>query len=43
MISEYKSPEYEALQFRIIVGRLVSIGYPHQIKDFVYDPAFPIR
>lgn len=40
---EYNNPEYEALQFRLIVDRLVVIGYPSQIKDFEYDPTFPIR
>ncbi|XP_042896001.1 cytosolic purine 5'-nucleotidase isoform X2 [Parasteatoda tepidariorum] len=42
-LAQYKNPEYEALQFQLIRDRLVSIGYPPQIKDFQYDPAFPIR
>ncbi|GFX05438.1 retrovirus-related Pol polyprotein from transposon 297 [Trichonephila clavipes] len=42
-LAQYNSPEYEALQFRLIVDRLVVIGYPSQIKDFEYDSTFPIR
>jgi 5'-nucleotidase len=42
-LAQYSNPEYEALQFRLIVDRLVVIGYPSQIKDFDYDPTFPIR
>ncbi|OXB58268.1 hypothetical protein ASZ78_010462 [Callipepla squamata] len=39
----YKSPEYESLGFDLTVERLVSIGYPHELLNFVYDPAFPTR
>lgn len=39
----YKSPQYEALGFRLVVERLVNIGYPEAIKEFRYDPTFPIR
>lgn len=42
-LAQYNSPEYEALQFRLIVKRMISIGYPVELKDFEYDPAFPIR
>ncbi|KAI1236234.1 hypothetical protein IHE44_0001512 [Lamprotornis superbus] len=41
--SVYKSPEYESLGFDLTVERLVSIGYPHELLNFVYDPAFPTR
>ena len=39
----YKSPEYESLGFELTVERLVSIGYPEELLNFVYDPAFPTR
>lgn len=39
----YKSPEYESLGFDLTVERLVSIGYPQELLNFVYDPAFPTR
>lgn len=39
----YKSPEYESLGFDLTVARLVSIGYPQELLNFVYDPSFPTR
>lgn len=42
-LAEYASPQYEALGFRLTVERLVSIGYPEELKDFNYDSQFPIR
>lgn len=39
----YKSPQYEALVFGLVVERLVDIGYPVAIKDFEYDPSFVVR
>ncbi|KAK3095658.1 hypothetical protein FSP39_017226, partial [Pinctada imbricata] len=41
--SVYKSPEYETLGFDLLKNKMVDIGYPAAIKDFVYDPNFPIR
>ncbi|KAG5855690.1 hypothetical protein ANANG_G00051770 [Anguilla anguilla] len=42
-LAVYKSPEYESLGFELTVERLVSIGYPQELLNFVYDPAFPTR
>ncbi|CAD5111208.1 DgyrCDS540 [Dimorphilus gyrociliatus] len=42
-LAVYKSPQYEALGFRLVVERLVDIGYPEAINEFRYDPTFPIR
>ncbi|KAJ8389818.1 hypothetical protein AAFF_G00112870 [Aldrovandia affinis] len=42
-LAVYKSPEYESLGFHLTVERLVSIGYPQELLNFVYDPAFPTR
>uniref|UniRef100_A0AAX7VJ53 Cytosolic purine 5'-nucleotidase n=1 Tax=Astatotilapia calliptera TaxID=8154 RepID=A0AAX7VJ53_ASTCA len=42
-LAVYKSPEYESLGFDLTVERLVSIGYPQELLNFVYDPSFPTR
>ncbi|XP_070152649.1 cytosolic purine 5'-nucleotidase isoform X7 [Polyergus mexicanus] len=42
-LAEYKSPQYEQLGFNLLKDRLVSLGYPHEIKAFEYDPSFPVR
>ncbi|MED6247965.1 Cytosolic purine 5'-nucleotidase, partial [Ataeniobius toweri] len=42
-LAVYKSPEYESLGFDLIVEHLVSIGYPQELLNFVYDPSFPTR
>ena len=39
----YQSPLYESLSFDLIVERLVAIGYPAAIKEYKYDPTFPVR
>ncbi|CAK9824474.1 Cytosolic purine 5'-nucleotidase [Anthophora retusa] len=42
-LAEYKSPQYEQLGFTLLKDRLVSLGYPQEIKAFDYDPSFPVR
>ncbi|XP_060764277.1 LOW QUALITY PROTEIN: 5'-nucleotidase, cytosolic II, like 1 [Neoarius graeffei] len=42
-LAEYKSPEYEGLGFEMLRDRLVSIGYPHELLRYTYDPTFPTR
>ncbi|KAM8860138.1 5'-nucleotidase, cytosolic IIa isoform 1-T1 [Spinachia spinachia] len=42
-LAVYKSPEYESMGFDLTVERLVSIGYPQELLNFVYDPSFPTR
>ncbi|GLH12166.1 Cytosolic purine 5-nucleotidase isoform x3, partial [Gryllus bimaculatus] len=42
-LAEYKSPQYERLGFNLVKERLVSLGYPVEIREFVYDPSFPVR
>ncbi|XP_062570936.1 cytosolic purine 5'-nucleotidase-like isoform X2 [Saccostrea cucullata] len=42
-LAMYKSPEYETLGFDLIRDAIVTIGYPDAIKEFTYDPTFPIR
>ncbi|VDL88610.1 unnamed protein product [Schistocephalus solidus] len=43
VIHAYKSPQYEALAFGILRDRLVEIGYPQELKNFQYEPSFPVR
>jgi len=42
-VSVYKSPKYESMGFRLVVNRLVAIGYPEAIREFEYDHSFPVR
>ncbi|KAK0085924.1 hypothetical protein PV325_004218 [Microctonus aethiopoides] len=42
-LAEYKSPQYEQLGFDLLKERLISLGYPHEIRAFEYDPSFPVR
>uniref|UniRef100_A0A671TDN3 Cytosolic purine 5'-nucleotidase-like n=1 Tax=Sinocyclocheilus anshuiensis TaxID=1608454 RepID=A0A671TDN3_9TELE len=42
-LAVYKSPEYESLGFELLRDRLVSIGYPHELLGYTYDPTFPTR
>lgn len=42
-VPDYKSPQYEKLGFDLIKKHMVSIGYPQEILEFEYDPAFPVR
>ncbi|CAK6959383.1 '-nucleotidase%2C cytosolic II, like 1 [Scomber scombrus] len=42
-LAVYKSPDYESLGFELIRDRLVSIGYPHELLRYKYDPNFPTR
>nr|XP_020635753.1 5'-nucleotidase domain-containing protein 4 isoform X4 [Pogona vitticeps] len=42
-LAMYKSPDYEELTFELLLERLVSIGYPHEILAYKYDPTFPTR
>uniref|UniRef100_A0AAQ5XTC7 5'-nucleotidase, cytosolic II, like 1 n=1 Tax=Amphiprion ocellaris TaxID=80972 RepID=A0AAQ5XTC7_AMPOC len=39
----YKSPDYESLGFELIRDRMVSIGYPHELLRYTYDPSFATR
>ncbi|XP_034617495.1 cytosolic purine 5'-nucleotidase-like isoform X1 [Trachemys scripta elegans] len=39
----YKSPDYEELACELLLDWLVSIGYPHEILKYQYDPTFPTR
>ncbi|NXK19855.1 5NTC nucleotidase, partial [Arenaria interpres] len=36
-------PDYEELAFTLLLEHLVSIGYPHEILAYKYDPTFPTR
>ncbi|XP_013859123.1 cytosolic purine 5'-nucleotidase, partial [Austrofundulus limnaeus] len=42
-LAMYKSPDYESMGFELIRDRMVSVGYPHEILRYTYDPSFPTR
>lgn len=42
-LAEYKSPEFEALAYRLAVKKLVDMGYPKELGDTSYNQSFPIR
>ncbi|XP_049595036.1 5'-nucleotidase, cytosolic II, like 1 isoform X1 [Syngnathus scovelli] len=42
-LAMYKSPEYESLGFELLRDRIVSVGYPHEILRYTYDPSFTTR
>uniref|UniRef100_A0A914YUQ9 5'-nucleotidase n=1 Tax=Panagrolaimus superbus TaxID=310955 RepID=A0A914YUQ9_9BILA len=42
-LASYKSPQYETLLFDRTIERLIQIGYPEDLKQFTYDPNFPVR
>ncbi|KRZ09492.1 Cytosolic purine 5'-nucleotidase, partial [Trichinella zimbabwensis] len=42
-LAVYKSPEYEILGFRLVIERLISIGYSPELLQLKYDNTFPIR
>ena len=33
----------QILGFKLLVERLVALGYPDHLTEFEYDPTFPIR
>ncbi|CAF1173083.1 unnamed protein product [Adineta steineri] len=39
----YKSPEFEELTFQLVIDSVVELGYPEEIRQFVYDRTFPLR
>nr|XP_057914595.1 5'-nucleotidase, cytosolic II, like 1 isoform X1 [Doryrhamphus excisus] len=42
-LAMYISPDYESLGFELLRDRMVSVGYPHEILRYKYDPSFPTR
>lgn len=42
-LAVYKSPVYEQVAFKLLVDRMIAKGYPAALKEFEYDPAFPVR
>ncbi|KAL4609648.1 cytosolic purine 5'-nucleotidase-like [Arapaima gigas] len=42
-LAMYRSPDYEEMGFELLRDRLVSIGYPHELLQYKYDPSFPTR
>ena len=42
-LADYKSPEFEILGFEYLKKRMITLGYPVEIAQLVYDPSFPVR
>ena len=42
-LAVYKSPDFESMAFDLIVNRLISLGYPEDLKELKYNPIFPVR
>uniref|UniRef100_A0A8C6NVP5 5'-nucleotidase, cytosolic II, like 1 n=1 Tax=Nothobranchius furzeri TaxID=105023 RepID=A0A8C6NVP5_NOTFU len=42
-LAMYKSPDYESTGFELLRDRMVSVGYPHELLRYTYDPSFPTR
>ncbi|KAL0480681.1 5'-nucleotidase [Acrasis kona] len=42
-LADYKSPAFEELSYGLSQGKLIKKGYPKEIGDLKYDPAFPVR
>ncbi|XP_065648392.1 cytosolic purine 5'-nucleotidase isoform X3 [Hydra vulgaris] len=42
-LAVYKSPAYESISFDLVVNRLIDEGYPTELKNYKYDPSFPVR
>ncbi|CAF0905507.1 unnamed protein product [Adineta ricciae] len=39
----YKSPEFEELTFQLVTEEVIGLGYPEEIRQFIYDRTFPLR
>ena len=42
-LAVYKSPAFETLTFEFVRERLIDVGYPLELRDYQYDPTFPLR
>uniref|UniRef100_A0A1W7R9V1 Cytosolic purine 5'-nucleotidase n=1 Tax=Hadrurus spadix TaxID=141984 RepID=A0A1W7R9V1_9SCOR len=42
-LAQYNSPQFEEMEFSLLLTHLISIGYPKELQAFEYDPTFPIR
>ncbi|CAK5130639.1 unnamed protein product [Meloidogyne enterolobii] len=42
-LAVYKSPRMESEASSLVLERLIYIGYPKEIRNFKYDPAFVVR
>ena len=34
---------FQILGFNLVIERLLSLGYPEELKEFQYDASFPVR
>lgn len=42
-ISVYRSPDLEIVTFDMVVERMISLGYPEELRSFKYKALFPVR
>ena len=34
---------FQILGFKLVIERLINLGYPEELKEFEYDASFPVR
>ncbi|VDK75659.1 unnamed protein product [Onchocerca ochengi] len=42
-LAVYRSPDLEIVTFDMVVERMISLGYPEELRSFRYKALFPIR
>ncbi|OZC10277.1 HAD superfamily hydrolase, 5'-nucleotidase [Onchocerca flexuosa] len=42
-LAVYRSPDLEIVTFDMVVERMISLGYPEELRSFKYKALFPIR
>ncbi|KAK0402660.1 hypothetical protein QR680_016461 [Steinernema hermaphroditum] len=42
-LAHYKSPDYETMLFSRTIEKMISMGYPEDMRKFTYDSNFPVR
>ncbi|VDN03634.1 unnamed protein product [Thelazia callipaeda] len=42
-LAVYRSPDLEIMTFDMVLERMISIGYPKEIRSFKYKAVFPVR
>uniref|UniRef100_A0A1I8AAM7 Cytosolic purine 5'-nucleotidase n=1 Tax=Steinernema glaseri TaxID=37863 RepID=A0A1I8AAM7_9BILA len=42
-LAHYKSPDYEIMLFNRTIEKMISMGYPEDMRKFTYDINFPVR
>uniref|UniRef100_A0A1I7V938 Cytosolic purine 5'-nucleotidase n=1 Tax=Loa loa TaxID=7209 RepID=A0A1I7V938_LOALO len=42
-LAVYRSPDLEIVTFDMVVERMISLGYPEELRSFKYKALFPVR